>query len=137
MRQGRLQMTLLVALVFLAPMTRDAPAKASTPPTPGNPGTVISFELYHNRVYLPVRVNGSRPYTMILDTGAAETFVSEKVADELKLSRKGRAQVHGNGEVVEHFPLTKNVSLTVGDTTLLEKTIVVYNYDDLEKHADC
>jgi hypothetical protein len=134
MRQGRLQMTLLAALVLLASMTRDAPAKASTPATPGNPIAVIPFELYHNRVYLPVRVNGSRPYTMILDAGAAETFVSEKVADELKLSRKGRAQVHGNGEVVQHFPLAKNVSLTVGDTTLLEKTIVVYNYDDLEKH---
>ena len=117
MRQGRLQMTLLAAFVLLAPMKQDAPATASTPATPGKPVALIPFELYHNRVYLPVRVNGSRPYTMTLDTGAAETFVSEKVADELKLPRKGRAQVHGNGEVVEQFPLAKNVSFKVGDAT--------------------
>lgn len=71
---------------------------------------------------------------MILDTGAAQTFVSGKVADELRLAHKGTASVNGNGEGVGRFPLAKNVRLGVGDATLLEKTIVIYNYEDLEKH---
>jgi hypothetical protein len=48
--------------------------------TPVKLVAIIPFELYHNRVYLPVSVNGSRTYAMILDTGAADTLVSEEVA---------------------------------------------------------
>jgi len=71
---------------------------------------------------------------MILDTGAAVTFVSEEAADEVKLPRKGSAKVNGNGEGVERFPLGKNVAFSVGGADLLEKTIVIYNYGDFEKH---
>lgn len=117
-----------------SPANATAPVAAFTVTAPATPIAVIPFELYHNRVYLPVRVNGSGPYTMILDTGAAETFVSEKVADEVKLQRKGSAQVRGNGEGVEHFPLAKNVNFSAGEATLLEKIVVVYDYSDLEKH---
>jgi hypothetical protein len=114
--------------------SQGVPDKVSASSTPVKPVAVIPFELYHNRVYLPVSVNGSRPYAMILDTGAADSFVSEKVADEVKLPRKGIAKVNGNGEGVERFPLGKNVSFGVGDAALLEKTIVIYNYSDFEKH---
>jgi aspartyl protease len=136
MSQARLPGFLLSAILWFTSslMAQNAPAAASVSALSAWPIAVIPFELYHNRVYLPVRVNGSRPFTMILDTGAAETFVSEKVAEELKLPRKGSAQVHGNGEGVGRFPLAKNVNFSVGDGALLEKTIVIYNYDDLEKH---
>lgn len=136
MPQRSLRVFLSSAILWLAPVTlaQNTPAEPSTRAISAKPVAVIPFELYHNRVYLPVRVNGSLPYTMILDTGAAETFVSEKVADELKLPRKGSAQVNGNGEGVARFPLTKNVNFGVGDASLLEKTIVIYNYGDLEEH---
>jgi len=117
-----------------SPANATAPVAAFTVAAPATPIAVIPFELYHNRVYLPVRVNGSEPYTMILDTGAAETFVSKKVAEETKLARRGRAVVRGNGEGVDRFPLAKNVNFSVGEATLLEKIVVVYDYSDLEKH---
>jgi Aspartyl protease len=125
-----------VALLWLAPAVpaQNAPAEAAEPAISAKPVAVIPFDLYHNRVYLPVRVNGSATYTMILDTGAAETLVSERVAEELKLQRKGSAQVNGNGEGVERFPLAKNVNFSAGDATLLEKIVVIYNYGDLERH---
>src|ERR1700723_1657047 len=98
-----LSLFFLAAIVSIAPesLAQNGLVAASAASAASKPIAVVPFELYHNRVYLPVRVNGSRTYTTILDTGAAETFVSEKVAEELKLSRKGRAQVHGNGEVGE------------------------------------
>jgi hypothetical protein len=133
-RQRRLRFFLFFALLWRAPVVPAQNTPAEAPAVSAKPVAVISFELYHNRVYLPVSVNGSRPFRMILDTGAAETFVSERVADELKLTRKGSAQVNGNGEGVARFPLAKNVSFGVGDAALLEKTIVIYNYHDFEKN---
>jgi hypothetical protein len=131
-----LSLFFLAATVSIAPesLAQNGLVAASAASAASKPIAVVPFELYHNRVYLPVRVNGSRTYTMILDTGAAETFVSEKVAEELRLARQGSAQVRGNGEGVAHFPLTKNVNFSVGEAALLEKMIVIYNYDDLEKH---
>jgi hypothetical protein len=136
MRQLELRLLWFCALLAFAPVAlgQGAPSQISTPANSAAPIAVVPFELYHNRVYLPVSVNGSAPYTMILDTGAAETFVSEKVAEELKLRRKGSAQVNGNGEGVARFPLAKNVNFKVGDAGLLEKVIVIYKYDDFERH---
>jgi aspartyl protease len=136
MRQVCLRLFWFSALLPLAPvaLAQSAASEVSPLAISAAPVAVVSFELYHNRVYLPVSVNGSPPYTMILDTGAAETFVSEKVAEELKLPRKGSAQVNGNGEGVARFALAKNVNFKVGDAGLLEKTIVIYNYDDFERH---
>jgi hypothetical protein len=136
MRQQCLRVLWFSALLSLAPVVlgQSLPPEVSTPSTSIAPVAVVSFELYHNRVYLPVSVNGSRPYTMILDTGAAETFASENVAEELKLPRKGKATVNGNGEGVARFALTKDVNFGVGAGSLLEKTVVIYDYTDFEKH---
>jgi hypothetical protein len=136
--RGPLFFLLFFLLVTVPPVAQPQSARTEAPATAkataAKPIAIVSFELYHNRVYLPVSVNGSRSYTMILDTGAADTFVSEKVADELKLPRKGTAKVNGNGEGVGWFALGKNVTFSVGDAALLEKTIVIYDYGDFEKH---
>src|SRR5271154_5159243 len=113
-----LVLMLALTLLLLPAPARNSPAEAAAPIVSNQPIAVVPFELYHNRVYLPVRVNGTQTYTMILDTGAAETFVSERVANDLKLPRKGNAQVNGNGEEVARFPLSKNVNFSVGDAGL-------------------
>jgi hypothetical protein len=123
----------LFVLLSLAARSQNVPSEAERSNTV-KPVAVIPFELYHNRVYLPVSVNGSRVYTMILDTGAGVSSVSEQVADELKLPRKGSAKVNGNGESAARFSLGKNVTFTVGDAALLEKMIVIYNFGDFEQH---
>src|SRR5271156_890713 len=128
---------LMLALTLLPPLPARAQAPsagAPAPIVPSKPIAVVPFELYHNRLYLPVRVNGIQTYTMILDTGAAETFVSERVANDLKLTRKGTVEVSGNGEGVARFPVSKNVNFVVGNTALTEKTVVIYDYADFEKH---
>jgi len=50
------------------------------------------------------------------------------------LTRKGNVTVRGNGEGVEHFPITKDVTVAVGGASLREKTAVIYDYSDFEKH---
>jgi hypothetical protein len=60
MPHGRLRMILVSVFLWLAPMTLDAPAKASAPAASGEPVAVIPFELYHKRIYLPVGINDLR-----------------------------------------------------------------------------
>lgn len=91
----------------------------------------VSFELYHNRVYLPVDVEG-RLITMVLDTGAADSGVSDSVAKDLGLKLQGTAQLVGNGESTQTVSLARNVSFRVGTAELAEKAVLVIPFSSLE-----
>lgn len=62
-------------LLLLAALVQSPPA----------PVTVVHFELYHNRVYVPVMANGGGPFQMVLDTGASASGLSPARARELSL----------------------------------------------------
>jgi hypothetical protein len=49
-----------------------------------------TFELWRNRVYLPVSINGSKPFPFILDTGASSTTLSSELVRELGVKRKAK-----------------------------------------------
>ena len=64
-RSSYLSLAPLLALLVLA--IQPARAQQAAPVAP-HPIATVPFVLFHNRVYLPVRVNG-KAFEMILDTG--------------------------------------------------------------------
>ena len=92
----------------------------------------VSFELYHNRVYLPVEVDGRVVTKMILDTGAADSGLSESVAQGLNLKFSGTAQLVGNGESNQKVALARNVRFNVGGAELVEKTTLIIPFSSIE-----
>ena len=117
---------LLVALAVCAEaMTQQQTA------SPSQPIASVSFELFHNRVYLPVEVNGHR-IAMVLDTGAAVNGLSETSAKSLALDAKGKAQLKGNGESNLKIGFAKDVTFRIGGAELVEKSVAIIPFEDLE-----
>lgn len=79
------------------PRPTDNPEPTKTgvsPPAPGAPNQnapiVIPFELLRSRhMAVQVKVNGSGPYRLVFDTGAPMNLVSNKLAREAGLLKKG------------------------------------------------
>src|SRR5208283_1719222 len=85
---------LAIASAFALPQQNDSIS-------PAQPIAAISFVLFHNRVYLPVEVNGPQTFEMVLDTGAAISGLSEATANaiHLRAARKGRYLPTGRGGI--------------------------------------
>ena len=118
----------VVALLILAP---SHPACPQQTPVAPHPIATVPFVLFHNRVYLPVHVNGNT-FEMILDTGAAISGLSRQTARALQLKKSGTATVTGNGESRPKIELAKNVTFRLGDAELPEKLVGIEQWDDLE-----
>ena len=62
----------------------------------------------HDRLTVPVRLGGSRPYHFLVDTGSDRTSVSRQLARELGLQERASAELHsatGRSEVrLAHLP---------------------------------
>jgi hypothetical protein len=95
---------------------------------------VVPFELYHNRVYLSVKVNGAGPFNLIPDTGSVVSGLSEARAREMGSQMKGTAEVRGNGERMTRVKLAKDVSFGLGDVKLVDKMVSVFSFEDFESH---
>lgn len=118
-------------LLSLAMPFGGCSAQQRVPTDLSRPLASVSFELYHNRVYLPVDVDG-RVITMVLDTGAADSGVSDSVAKDLGLKPHGTAQLVGNGESNQRVSLAQNIRFSVGDAELTEKSVVIVPFGSLE-----
>jgi hypothetical protein len=94
----------------------------------------VAIEFYHNRVYVPVMVNGAGPFQLVLDTGASLSGVSDPRAQQLKLEIKGKADIAGNGETPSHVQLAKNVSFHLGAADLLEPSIAVVPFEEMQAY---
>lgn len=129
MLMRRIVQTLLLSLLAIPFCGCLAQQRAST--GPNRPLASVSFELYHNRVYLPVSVDG-RVITMILDTGAADSGLSDAVAKSLGIKLAGSAQLVGNGESDQRVSLARNVLFDVGGAELTEKTVLIVPFGGLE-----
>lgn len=118
----------ILALLVLGP---GHPTRAQQTAVALHPIATVPFVLFHNRVYLPVQVNG-KTFEMILDTGAAYSGLSQQTASALQLQKSGTATVTGNGVSRPKIELAKNVSFRLGDVELLEKLVGIEQWDDLE-----
>lgn len=103
------------------------------PAMPTQPIATATFELFHNRVYLPVSVNGEG-LKMVLDSGAAMSGLSESIVRKLGLVTQGKAQVVGNGEIRLPVSFTKKITFRLGEAELKEDSVAVIPYGDLESH---
>ncbi len=66
----------------------------------GSTALRIPFELYNNHIYLQVRVNGSKPLSFLLDSGAPHIIDTGRArALGLKLKSVGKARGIGEGSV--------------------------------------
>jgi hypothetical protein len=110
-------------------LSQESPPLAGIAPAPI---ATESFDLYHNRIYLPVKVNGHDSIPMVVDTGAAVSGLSERSAEAFRLPHRGHAQLNGNGDVTSRISLAKDLTFTIGAATLPEKVVAVVPYTELE-----
>jgi gag-polyprotein putative aspartyl protease len=103
----------IVVAVLLSGAQLVAQQEAVVSDTP-KPVAKIAITLFHNRVYLPVKLNDHGPFEMVLDTGAAVSGLSEVTAQSVGLHNNGGAQLTGNGESRLKVAIAKNVTFRVG-----------------------
>lgn len=101
--------------------------------TAPQPIATLPIDLYHNRVYVPVEINGHQ-FSMVLDSGAALSGLSQAAAQTLQVKIAGKAQLAGNGESRVPISLAKDVTFRLGGTELVEKSVAIIPLQDLEAH---
>lgn len=88
---------------WLAPLTMlvgsgvNAAMPEATEPSRTPPANRVSlpFEFVSGRILVPIRVNGSDPLSLMLDTGYSINMLSGEVADKLGLKRAGQITMVG------------------------------------------
>lgn len=87
------------------------------------------FEFRNGMVFVPVRLNGSKPLSFVLDTGSAKMFVDRTIARSLGLKRSGQGSVQGAGAGRIPVEFVQNVDLALPG---LESTGYQFSTADLE-----
>jgi predicted aspartyl protease len=87
----------------------DAPAQ----PAP------ITFQRVLNLLFAEVTINGQGPFRFLIDTGATQTVVTEKLAAKLGLKKIATNIMHGVGGAGKlDSPIFRADSLKIGDVTV-------------------
>jgi predicted aspartyl protease len=87
-----------------------------------NSALKIPLEIDNNIILMQVRVNGSRPLKFIFDTGASHSGIDAKVAAELGLKPKGRADGTATGGRI-HGTYFTGVSLSVSGAEVSDQML--------------
>jgi predicted aspartyl protease len=97
--------------------------------------TRVSFRLAAERqplILIPTRVNGRGPYDFVLDTGAGACIVSESLAQELALERRGQASGRdAAGEA--HGTLAGTAAMAVGEMEVPEVALAIADFGVLAR----
>ncbi|HEY4843868.1 MAG TPA: retropepsin-like aspartic protease [Terriglobales bacterium] len=59
--------------------------------------STFAFEWREGLIFLPVRINGSRPLSFVLDTGSTRILIDRKLAADLGLKASGTGSLQGAG----------------------------------------
>ena len=94
----------------------------------------VPFELNGNLAFLQVRVNGSKPFWFVLDTGAHGSSINATVARDLDLARGRAGKSFGAAGPVANVEI-RNVTLDVGGALLKDLSIAGMPLADLETTA--
>lgn len=95
---------------------------------------MVRIELYHNRVYLPARINAGAPVTLVLDNGASVSGVQDAVARALGIRPSRKATLTGNGQSAMSIELADNVTFDVGGAAIREPFVAILPYDEFARH---
>jgi len=63
----------------------------------GSKTSTFSFDWRNGMIFVPVRLNGSRPLSFVLDTGSTRTIVDRALATSLGLKASGSGSLQGAG----------------------------------------
>ena len=94
---------------------------------------IIPFELYKNFVFIPVNINGSKPYHFVLDTGANVSFLNETLANGLNIEIKHHHESSiGTGETSTRLGFAKGVLLGLDGIDVPASRVAVVPLADIE-----
>ncbi len=99
-------------------------------PSPSNQHSV-SFENVLGLTYVHASVNGSRPLTMVLDSGAWYTVLQPKISAELNLKAGGTEQSTGLGANATQ-QIVRSATIRFAGETLADQTISVLPLEFVE-----
>jgi Aspartyl protease len=74
--------------------------------------STFAFEWRQGVIFVPVRVNGSRPLSFVLDSGSARTLIDRALAKDLGLKVSGTGSLQGAGAGRIPIEFIENVSLS-------------------------
>ncbi|MGA2593583.1 MAG: retropepsin-like aspartic protease [Bryobacteraceae bacterium] len=81
-------------------------------PGQADPTTVsFAFDWRNEMIFVPVRVNGSRPLSFVLDTGSARNLIDRSLATALGLKASGTGSLQGAGAGRIPVSFIHNVSI--------------------------
>ena len=98
---------------------------------PGNVASVPIRLIKRHQMIVDVSVNHSGPYRFLLDTGTQITLVDPSLADELKLSTWGTADVASVG-VHASASFAQLDQLDVGSHSVTNQKVLVYDLQNLQ-----
>ncbi|WP_404789249.1 aspartyl protease family protein [Altericista sp. CCNU0014] len=84
----------------------------------------LPFEDYGGHIYVQGKIDGVPTKDLILDSGAADLFISESKAKALQLQPQGKAMIPGRTETIATVKVS-NLALQLGPLILNDRTSVV------------
>jgi outer membrane lipoprotein-sorting protein len=119
--------TPLAAELFAKPGDTAAPVRFA----PGAHEAVIPVEVFLQRVYVPVRVNGGETAWFFLDSGAETSLVSREWAERTGLAAGARIQVGGSGAGSTSMGMAEHVVLTLPGVEVPLNTLAVSDFSSI------
>lgn len=107
------------------PTASEPAAKASTE------ARALPVEVYENRIYLPVTVDGRGPFRFCVDTGAPSTCIDLDLARTLGVLERDGGRVGGAGEGSSRMGATSAVSLAFDGVTLPQRPLMAIDFSSL------
>ena len=103
--------------------------------SPGTTQTTVPFLLANNHVYVKASFNGSKPLTVIVDTGGHDILVPDSAA-ALGIKVQGAQPATGAGSDVALSGLARVQSIRVGGATLKDQPITVLKFSNAAEGLD-
>lgn len=91
----------------------------------------IQFQLIKNLIVIPIYINGVGPYNFLLDTGVAQTIITDTtfLANlNLKKYNQVKIQGYGFGEEIDAI-FTRDITATIGKATILNVPTAIFKRD--------
>jgi hypothetical protein len=108
-------MPTIFATLALAVVTAPAvTAAAATTATPAAAVSTVPFTMFDNRMLIDVTLNGSGPFTMIVDTGSGSLVITPSVARRLGLAARPAGSARGAGSGSAALSRSRVRSVVIG-----------------------
>jgi len=122
-------------ILFLIVLVVSSPGWSQTAPAAG--ASTVNFIQVLGLTFIRARVNGSRPLSMVLDTGASYTVLKPEIAAELGLKPNGEhLQAGGVAQGADQtLHLIQGVTLELAGEKLTDQTIATLPVDYIDREA--